>query len=325
MKNMRIFRLALLAGSALLVALAQAPAPHAAKPAPQKTDAKSAFDKPTMEAFVRHLLLWNPQVQISVGDPQPAPIRGFKKVIVTGTFQKTSIDEILYVSDDGRKIVRGSIYDVALSPFDEQVRKLKTDLSPSLGTPGAKVVIVVFTDYQCPHCRELAKTLRENLLKTYPSDVRLYLKEFPLEAIHPWAKAAAIAGRCVYRQDAQAFWAYHDFVFESQDSLSPDTLKTKLLEWAATKSLDTIQLGACIDARATESDIDRVMTEARALGVNQTPSLFINGRPLAGNIPWDTLKYYIDAELDYAKKTGAEAEQCCQVSLPGPPGTPVKK
>ena len=322
MNNMRILRLAPIAGGALLIALAQTPAPPAAKPAPAKTEHKSALDKPTMEAFVRHLLLWNPQVQISVGDPEPAPIRGFKKVTVTGTYQKTSVDEIFYVSDDGRKIVRGAIYDAALSPFDEQLKKLKTDLSPSLGTPGAKVVIVVFTDYQCPHCRELAKSLRENLLKNYPSDVRLYLKEFPLEAIHPWAKTAAIAGRCVYRQDAQAFWDYHDFVFDGQDSLTLDNLKAKVLEWAATKSLDTIQLGACIDTRATEGEVNRTIAEARALGVNQTPSLFINGRPLTGNVPWETLKYYIDYELEYAKKTGAEAEQCCQISLPG---APVKK
>jgi protein-disulfide isomerase len=325
MKIMRILRLALLAGSALLIALAQAPAPRAATPAPAKTDHKSALDKPTMEAFVRHLLLWNPQVQIAVGDPEPAPIRGFKKVTVTGSYQKTKIDEVFYVSDDGRKIVRGAIYDVALSPFDEQLKLLKTDLSPSLGTPGAKVVLVVFTDFQCPHCRELAKSLRENLLKTYPSDVRLYLKEFPIESIHPWAKAAAIAGRCVYRQDAPAFWDYHDFVFDNQDTLTADNLKAKVLEWAATKSLDTIQLGTCIDTRATEKEIDRSMTEARALGVNQTPMIFINGRPLAGNIPWETLKFYIDDELDYAKKTGAEAEQCCQVSLPGPAGAAVKK
>jgi protein-disulfide isomerase len=325
MKNMRILRLALIAGSALLVALAQTPAPRAVKPAPAKTDHKSALDKPTMEAFVRHLLLWNPQVQITVGDPQPASIHGFKKVTVTGSYQKTTIDEVFYVSDDGRKIVRGVIFDVALSPFDEQLKLLKTDLSPSLGTPGAKVVIVVFTDFQCPHCRELAKSLRENLLKTYPSDVRLYLKEFPLESIHPWAKAAAIAGRCVYGQDAQVFWDYHDFVFESQDSLTADNLKAKVLEWAASKSLDTIQLGTCIDTRATEKDIDRNMTEARALSVSQTPMIYINGRPLAGNIPWETLKFYIDDELEYAKKTGAEAEQCCQVSLPGPPAAAVKK
>ncbi len=316
MKNMRSLCLVLIAGGVLLSSLAQTPAPKAA---PEKTDHKSAFDKPTLEAYIRHLLLWNAQVKIAISDPQPGPVRGLKKVLVTGSYQQTTVDEVFYVSDDGRKIVRGFIYDIAQSPFEEQLKKLKTDLSPSLGTPGAKVVLVVFTDFQCPHCREFAKTLRENLVKTYPAEVRLYIKEFPIESIHPWAKAAAIAGRCVFRQDAKAFWDYHDFVFDNQDSMTLENLKDKVLEWAAAKGLDTLQLGPCIANRATEADIDRNIAEARALGINQTPSIFINGRPLAGAIPWETLKVYIDAELEYAKKTGAEAEECCSISLPGVP------
>jgi len=324
MKNMRLSRLIPIAAVALLAAFAQTPAPAKkapakAAPAAAKTNQPSAFDKPTLEAYVRHLLLWNPKVEIKVGDPEPSPIKGLKKVTVTGSYQTTTVDEVFYISDDGKKIIRGNIFDIALSPFDEQVKKLKTDLSPSLGTPGAKVVIVVFTDYQCPHCKEEAKSLRDNLIKTYPSDVRLYLKEFPLEAIHPWARAAAIAGRCVYRQDPQTFWDYHDFAFANQDSITPENLKTKVLEWAATKNLDTMQLGSCIDNKSTDADVNRVLAEAHDLGVNQTPSIFINGRPLAGNIPWETLKYYIDAELEYAKAHGKDAEECCQVSLPGPP------
>jgi protein-disulfide isomerase len=316
MKNMRMLHLALIAGAVLLTAAAQAPAPQAA---PEKADHKSAFDKPTLEAYVRHMLLWNPQVKMAIGDPEPASIRGFKKIVITGTYQQTTVEETFYVSDDGRKIIRGVIMDIDKSPFDEQVKRLKTDLSPSLGTPGAKVILVVFTDFQCPHCRELAKTLRDNLVKNYPTEVRLYIKEFPIESIHPWAKPAAIAGRCVYRQDPQAFWDYHDFVFENQDSLTQDNLKDKVLEWAAAKNLDTLQLGACIVNRSTEADIDRNIAEARSLGVNQTPTLFVNGRPLAGAVPWDTLKFYIDDELEYVKKTGASAEECCSVSLPGVP------
>ena len=241
-------------------------------------------------------------MKIAISDPEPAAVRGLKKIVVTGTYQQTTVDEVFYVSDDGRKILRGFIYDIAQSPFEEQLKKLKTDLSPSLGTPGAKVILVVFTDFQCPHCREFAKTLRENLVKTYPTEVRLYIKEFPIESIHPWAKAAAIAGRCVYRQDAKSFWDYHDFVFDNQDSMTPENLKNKVLEWAAAKGLDTLQLGQCIASRATEADIDRNIAEARSLGISQTPSIFINGRPLAGAIPWETLKFYIDTEARLRQK-----------------------
>lgn len=318
---MRTIRLASIAALTLLAAFAQTTAPA-------KSEKKSAFDKATIEAYVRYLMPWDSRIGVKVGDPEPAPMPGFKTVKVTGSYQKVSIDEIFYVSNDGQKIVRGSVYDVTQSPFADELKKLHTDLSPSLGTPGANVVIVLFTDFQCPFCKEEAKVLRENLLKTYPSDVRLYFKEFPLESMHVWAKTAAIAGRCVYRQNPQAFWDYHDYVFENQAAINdavkvtsePDLsqFRTKIVEWAAGKGLDAMQLGACIDKRSTEAEVDRSIAEARALRVNQTPSLYINGRPIQGNFPWEQLKMLIDLELDRARTTGDEVEKCCQISLPAP-------
>ena len=318
---MRTIRLASIAALSLLAAFAQTAAPA-------KSEKKSAFDKATMEAYVRYLMPWMPQIAIKVADPEPAPIPGFKTVKVTGSYQKVSIDEYFYVSNDGQKIVRGTVYDVTKSPFADELKKLHTDLSPSLGTPGAKVVIALFTDFQCPFCKEEAKILRDNLLKTYPSDVRLYFKEFPLDSIHVWARSAAIAGRCVYRQNPQAFWDYHDYVFENQAAINdavkvnaePDVtqFRTKILEWAAGKGLDAMQLGSCMDNKSTEPEVDKTVAEARALRVSQTPSLFVNGRPLAGNIPWEQLKMFIDLELERAKATGEDAEKCCEISLPGP-------
>jgi protein-disulfide isomerase len=321
MKNMRTLRLASVAAITLLAASAQTAAPA-------KSEKKSAFDKATMEAYVRYLMPWDPRIEVKIADPEPAPMQGYKAVKVTGSYQKVSVDEIFYVSSDGQKIVRGAVYDVAQSPFADELKKLHTDLSPSLGTPGAKVVLVLFTDFECPFCKELAKVLRDNLLKAYPSEVRLYFKEFPLDAIHPWSRSAAIAGRCVYRQNALAFWDYHDYVFENQSALNdavkvttqPDLtqFRTKITEWAAGKGLDAAQLGGCIDNRSTEAEVDRSLAEGRALRINSTPTLFINGRPTPGNFPWEQLKTLIDLELQRAKTTGDEVEKCCQISLPGP-------
>ncbi len=321
MKNMRTIRLASIAALTVLAAFAQTAAPA-------KSEKKSAFDKATFETYIRYLMPWDARIAVKIADPEPAPMPGFKTVKVTGSYQKVSVDEIFYVSNDGQKIVRGSVYDVAQSPFADELKKLHTDFSPSLGAPGAKVSMVLFTDFECPFCKEEAKVLRDNLLKTYPSEVRLYFKEFPLENIHPWAKTAAIAGRCVYRQNAPAFWDYHDYVFENQTAINdavkvttqPDVsqFRTKILEWAAGKGLDAMQLGACIDKRSTESEVDRTVAEARALRVTSTPSLYINGRPVPGNFPWEQLKSLIDVELDRAKNAEKEAEACCSISLPVP-------
>ena len=222
------------------------------------------------------------------------------------------------VSKDGKKILRGSSFDVNKSPFQKELDLMKNDLQPSIGTPGAPVVITLFSDFQCQFCKDEAKVLRENLIKNYPTQVRLYFRDYPLEQIHPWAKPASIAGRCVFRAKPAAFWEFHDWIFEKQAEINPETLKPKVMEFVKSKGLDAIQIGACIDSKATEADINKSLAEGRALKVEATPTMFVNGRKIPGNIPWANLKMVIDWDLDYSKRTGLVAEKCCQVTLPSP-------
>jgi protein-disulfide isomerase len=303
-------------GAFVLVAAASLLVSQTPKPsAPIKT----ALDKATFEAYVRHLFVWGTPIQVKIEDPKPSQLPGFLNVKVIATAGGASQEETFHVSRDGKKILRGFVYDVASNPFKAELDKLKTQFEPSFGTPGAPVVIVVFSDYQCPYCREEAKMLRGNLLSTFPKEVRVYFKDFPLDQIHPWARTAAIAGRCVFRQNAASFWDYHDWIFDKQAEITPENAKGKILEFAATKKLDALQLGSCMDTKATEADINRTSGEARALGVNSLPTLFINGRKISAQIAWPNLKQIIDFEIEYqktAKNAGEEA--CCEVKLPSP-------
>ena len=162
---------------------------------------KTAFDKPTLETYLRHLLLVDPRVQVTVDDPKPASIPGLKEVDVHMNFQGRSQDEVFYASPDGKQVLYGKVFDIAASPFKADLDKIHTDLSPTFGAPTAPLTIVLYSDFQCPACKEEAKTIRENVAKDYPTQVRVYFKDFPLEQIHPWAKPGAIAGRCVYHQN----------------------------------------------------------------------------------------------------------------------------
>lgn len=286
------------------------------KPASRK--AAPAFDKKKVEDYVRHLLLWGPQITVTVADPIAAPMPGFSEIKVTGSYQKVSVDETFYLSSDGSRLVRGAVYDMAANPFAKDLARITTDLQPSLGTPGAQVVIAVFSDFQCAYCREEAKVLRENLLKTYPTQVRMYFKDFPLDQIHPWARNASIAGRCIFRQNPQAFWDYHDWIFDKQSEFTPENLKEKVTAWIGEKKLDGVQFSRCLDSRSPEPEIERNVNEARALRVDSTPTLFVNGRKVPGSTPWPQLKAIIDWELDYSKRTGFMPESCCEVKLPVP-------
>lgn len=280
---------------------------------------KSALEKATLESYIRHLFVWGPQISVQVHDPQPAPMPGFQAVKITGSAGRATQEEVFYVSNDGQKILRGMVFDVTKNPFQNDLQKLKTEFQPSFGAPGAPVVVVMFSDFQCTYCKEEAKMIRSNLQSMYPKQVRVYFKDFPLDPVHPWARAASIAGRCVFRQAPAAFWEYHDWVFEHQDQITVENFRTKIQEWAKGKELDPVPLTRCLEARATEPEVDRNVAEGRALNVNSTPTLFVNGRRLVGNIGWPQLRGVIDYEIEYQKTAKNAGEDCsCEVKLPSP-------
>jgi protein-disulfide isomerase len=283
---------------------------------------KSALDKATLEAYVRHLQLYMPNVKVAVSDPKPAPMTGFVEVTINASLGNASENRTFYVSKDGQKILVGSVYDVNTNPFKPDLDKLKTDFQPSIGTPGAPVVIVLFSDFQCQYCREEAKMIRAELIKNYSTQVRLYFKDFPLETIHPWAKPAAIAGRCVFKQTPTTFWDYHDWVFEKQGEITAENFNDKFTEFAQSKSLDAAQLNACRLAPPAAGDVDRSVAEGRSLGVNSTPTLFVNGRKIPYSITWENLKQVIEFEINYQRTAQNAGEACCTVTLPNPLAPP---
>ncbi|HUI56325.1 MAG TPA: DsbA family protein [Bryobacteraceae bacterium] len=295
-------------------------------------DKKSAFNKAELETYVRHLWVIPPTMGVTIGDPTASDVPGLQEVRVKITQGQASQEVPLYVTKDGGKIIQGNAYDVNFNPFKKDLEKLKTQFQPSLGTPGATVVLVLFSDMQCPFCKQEAQMLRQNLIANYPTQVRLYFIDFPIESLHPWAKSAAIAGRCVFRQDPKAFWEYHDWMYGHQESTTPDNLKEIIGIWAKDrKDIDFLQLTQCMDAKATEAEVKNEQAEGAALGVEGTPTLFVNGRRMVNSVEWPSLKAVIDNEIEYQKIAKNAGEDCgcdLQLSVPGLPqqGTsPVKK
>lgn len=148
---------------------------------------------------------------------------------------------------------------------------------PSFGPANAAVTIVEFGDFECPSCRAEAPLLRELIPELFPNKVRIVFKDYPLESIHPWARAASIAGRCVFRQNAQAFWKFYDWDYQNQDDTTVENLKSRVLAWAAGNGLSSTQLESCIESKATDAEVTQNIDEGKTAGVRGTPTLFVNG------------------------------------------------
>ena len=161
---------------------------------------------------------------------------------------------------------------------------------PSKGSESAKVSVIEFSDYQCPFCKRGAGHMKE-VAKKFGSKIDYRFRDFPLEQIHPRARAASNAARCANEQGK--FWEYHNELFENQDKLEDDHLK----ELAGKLKLDAEKFSACLDAKKYDSEVDADLNDGRVAGVTGTPAYFINGIFVSGAVPPEKLSEIIEKEL----------------------------
>jgi protein-disulfide isomerase len=265
------------------------------------------FDKAGFESTIRYYDLLAPGVGVTIADPRPSKaLPGFSEIGVSLAFSGNTKDETFYLSADGQTVIPGApssvpAFSLKGNPFQINLDKLFIANQPSFGPASAPVTIVEFGDFECPSCRAEAPILRQLLPNFQPGKVRVVFKDYPLESIHPWARAAADAARCVYRQNPQAFWKLYDWFYDTQDEIMPGNLNDKVLAWAGKNGVDSLQLGRCIANKAADSDVAKNIAEGHALNVTGTPSLFINGRKING-VEFSVLQQIIQAELDRAAK-----------------------
>ncbi len=257
-----------------------------------------------------------PDVKFTIDDPTPSAYSGYFRVLVHLSHGPSRLDRVYYVTADGQHFISGSVWDLNDNPFLDTLEHLPTS-GPSFGPSSAKVTIVVFSDFECPYCRELAHTIRSNIGEKYPNDVRVVFEDFPIDAIHKWARAAAEASHCIGDQKPAAFWAFHDWMFEHQQEVNETNLRDKALAIAKEQNLDLAKVSACIDTHATAQEVRQSQQEGEALQIQQTPTLFVNGRMLSGAVDWKTLDAVIQMELKRPKDIPApSAAKCCEVTMP---------
>jgi protein-disulfide isomerase len=158
------------------------------------------------------------------------------------------------------------------------------------GNKDAKVKIVEYSDFQCPFC-ERAYPILKQVIKDYGDKISFEYKHFPLSSIHPFAQKAAEASECAAEQGK--FWQFHDKDYENQQNLSLPALK----EWAGEIGLNTATFNSCLDSGKYAGKVQVDLQAGQKLGVNGTPTTFINGQSVVGAQPYEAFKTIIDAEL----------------------------
>ena len=161
---------------------------------------------------------------------------------------------------------------------------------PFKGSEKARVTIVKFEDFHCPFCKQAQPTLNE-LLSRYNGQVRLVHKDLPLESLHPQARQAAEAARCAYEQGK--FWEYHDTLYANSPKASADDLKS----YGKEVGLNVDSFDRCFASGKYKAVVQKDLNEGAQLGLTGTPTFFINGREISGNLPLKAFEAIIDEEL----------------------------
>jgi protein-disulfide isomerase len=172
-------------------------------------------------------------------------------------------------------------------------KEIDVDDDPAKGPQDAKVIIVEFSDYQCPFCVKAESTVKE-ILDTYQDKVRFVYRDFPL-SFHQYAQKAAEAAECADEQGK--FWDYHDLLFEKQEDWSSGGIE-KFKEYAVQLGLNSEEFNQCLDGGTMASEVENDLQDGKSYGVKGTPAFFLNGELISGAQSFSVFQEKIDEILE---------------------------
>jgi protein-disulfide isomerase len=252
-----------------------------------------------------------PQVDIAVGAPAPSDIPGYEKVVVTFSGGSHSSTHDFLLSKDHKTLAHLETIDIS----QDLMSKIDVKGRPVRGDAAAKVVIINYDDFQCPFCSRMHAALFPGLYKTYGDKVKIIYKDYPLVEIHPWAMHAAIDANCLGEQNGSAYWDFADYVHGNQKVIAGRTQQEAFnnLDAAATDQvskyhLDAAKAQACIKQQ-DDTAVRASMAEGDKLGVDSTPTLFVNGERLSGAVPEEQMRAIIERALAEAGQPAAAAKK----------------
>jgi protein-disulfide isomerase len=247
-----------------------------------------------------------PEVKVLVGTLRPSEFANYDALTVTFASPDKKQDFEFLLSRDHKTLVRLTKIDLTSDAYAATMKKIDIAGRPTRGNKDAKVTVVNYDDFECPYCARMHATLFPGLFKEYGDRVLFIYKDYPLEEIHPWAVHAAVDANCLSAQNGDAYWDYADYLHSNQHVIGEkgsngagaelDRLATLQGE---KHNLDVTKLQACMKAQ-DEKAVRASMHEGEDVGVDATPTLFVNGQKLDGAVPEDEMRSALDQALQDA-------------------------
>jgi len=258
-----------------------------------------------IERQVRGAFKVPPDFKVIVGTISPSKdFPTYDALIVTVDSGDRKQDLNFLLSKDRSSLIRLNKLDLNKDPYAETMSKISLTGRPTRGAKNSKVVVVNFDDFECPFCARMYQELFPEVLKEYGDRITFVFKDYPLTEIHPWAVHAAVDANCLAAQNGDAYWDFSDYIHANQHEVSNEkTFADRLsaidrltMLQGQKHNLDTVKLQSCIKAQ-DESAVRASMKEADSIGVEATPTLFINGEKIDGAVPPSELRAALDRAL----------------------------
>jgi protein-disulfide isomerase len=266
--------------------------------------------KQRIEHQVRNHFGLPPNVQISVGERRASEFPTYDTVAVTISDGERKQATDFLLSKDGKTLMRLTKLDMTTDPYTQVMNRIDLQGRPVRGSKDAKVTIVNYDDFQCPFCSRMHQTLSD-IAKSRGDKVRIIYKDYPLAEIHPWATRAAVDANCLSEQSGDAYWEFVDYIHANPREVSGEkrpmpeqfaALDRITLQHGQKRGVDMAKLQSCVKAQVTDK-ITASVKEASELGVEATPTMFINGERVAGALPPPMMQAVIDRALQEANGT----------------------
>jgi protein-disulfide isomerase len=243
--------------------------------------------------------------EIKFVEKKDAPIPDFYSVKLVVMLPDKEMPAIVYVDNKGERVFLGTLFikgeNVTLKeagppkPRKIDMGILDAEKSPSLGDKGAKVFIVEFSNFQCPHCMDSWIKL-QNLIQKHPKEIRYIFKHLPFQSQGKTFELSEMAA-AAQEVSNEAFWVVHDFFFtdegQSTAMLDREAIKKKIEQLLKGKGFDVGMFQSAFKTGKATKRVYDDMALGNKLRVTATPTKIVNGDLIVGSVPENTLERYL--------------------------------